>query len=219
MLVVAHTKDLVEQLERALWCHLPKETRTQVLTGDVKPDDLPWHHLRDGRPAPWRRPWRGYRPSLVMVDETHHVGENGQFAELLDLLEDVPQFGVTATPWRGDKYDIRRRFGEPSYTLGIEEGCACGYLAQVDYRLFVDNIDWDVVRQPATTTTRSRNSTPALFLPQRDEAIIDELTETGTHPRSPGDRLLPERSSTPSGWPICCAAFPSERCRGRPRRT
>ena len=32
ILVAAHTKDLVNQLERALWQHLPKTVRTQVLT-------------------------------------------------------------------------------------------------------------------------------------------------------------------------------------------
>ena len=29
--------------------------------------------------------------------------------------------------------------------MGIAEGMSQGYLAQVDYRVFVDNIDWTVV--------------------------------------------------------------------------
>ena len=88
VLVVAHTKDLAEQLERALWYHIPKETRTQLLTGDFKPDDL--RGITCATVASALSYVRGgYRPSLLMVDEAHHVGENGQFAELLDLLADV----------------------------------------------------------------------------------------------------------------------------------
>ena len=41
VLVVAHTKDLVQQLERALWRHLPKSVPTRLLTGDERPDHLP----------------------------------------------------------------------------------------------------------------------------------------------------------------------------------
>ena len=33
-------KDLVQQLERAFWRHLPKTIATQVLTGDQKPPSL-----------------------------------------------------------------------------------------------------------------------------------------------------------------------------------
>jgi superfamily II DNA or RNA helicase len=184
VLVVAHTKELAEQLERALWYHLPKETRTQLLTGDFKPDDLRGITCATVNSAlSYVR--GGYRPSLLMVDEAHHVGENGQFAELLDLLVEVPQFGVTATPWRGDRFDIRRRFGEPSYTLGIEDGMRLGYLAEVHYRLFTDNIDWDFVRHASDHHYAIRDLNARLFLPDRDEAIRDELTEIWERTRDP----------------------------------
>jgi len=41
VLVVAHLKELVAQLERAMWRHLSKSVRTQVLTGDERPAGLP----------------------------------------------------------------------------------------------------------------------------------------------------------------------------------
>jgi superfamily II DNA or RNA helicase len=184
VLVVAHTKELAEQLERALWYHIPKETRTQLLTGDFRPDDLRGITCATVASA-LTYVQSGYRPSLVMVDEAHHVGENGQFAELLDLLADVPQFGVTATPWRGDRFDIRHRFGEPSYTLGIEDGMRLGYLAEVRYRLFTDNIDWDFVRQTSDHQYTIRDLNARLFLPDRDEAIRDELIEAWERTRQP----------------------------------
>jgi len=112
-----------------------------------------------------------------MVDETHHVGETGMFAQLLDLCDTADQFGVTATPWRGDKFDITARFGQPSYTLGIAEGMAAGYLVKVDYRMYVDNLDWDFVRDMSENDYSLKDLNKALFLPQRDEEIVDQLRD------------------------------------------
>lgn len=177
VLVVAHTKDLVNQLERALWRHLPKSVKTQVVTGDDKPRDL--HGVTCATVASaLDAVLRGWRPGLVMVDETHHVGEDGQFDRLLTELADARQFGVTATPWRTDQYDIEQRFGAASYKLGIEEGMRRGYLAAVDYRLFVDNIDWDVVRQASEYRYSLKELNSKLFLSQRDDAVIDALSDT-----------------------------------------
>lgn len=183
VLVVAHTKDLVDQLERALWRHLSKGVKTRMLTGDERPDDLDGVTCATLASALYAVR-RGYRPGLVVVDEAHHVGEGGQYAELLTSLEAARQFGVTATPWRGDEYDITHRFGRASYMLGIEAGMQNGYLAQVDYRLYADNIDWNVVRSASQHSYSLGELNSKLFLPQRDEAIRDELADTwGTIPR------------------------------------
>lgn len=177
VLVVAHTKDLVNQLERALWRHLPKNVKTQVLTGDDKPRDLNGVTCATVGSA-LDAVLKGWRPGLVMVDETHHVGEEGQFDRLLTELAEAMQFGVTATPWRADQYDIERRFGRASYKLGIEKGMRRGYLAAVDYRLFVDNIDWDVVRDASENRYSLKELNSKLFLAQRDDAVIDALADT-----------------------------------------
>lgn len=176
ILVAAHTKDLVAQLERAMWRHLPKTVRTQVLTGDEKPKELEGVTFATVASA-LNVALAGYRPSLVMVDETHHVGEDGHYGSLLSELSAASQFGVTATPWRGDKYDIESHFGPASYKLGIGEGMRLGYLAQVDYRLFLDNIDWNVVKDASRRSYSMKELNSKLFLPQRDEAILDELGE------------------------------------------
>lgn len=176
VLVVAHTKDLVNQLERALWRHLPKAVKTQVLTGDDKPRDLRGVTCATVASA-LDAVLRGWRPGLVMIDETHHVGEDGLFDRLLTELSDAQQFGVTATPWRSDQYDIEQRFGSPSYKLGIEEGMRRGYLAAVDYRLFVDNIDWDVVRQASENRYSLKELNSKLFLVQRDDSVLEALSD------------------------------------------
>ncbi|MFW3171158.1 DEAD/DEAH box helicase family protein [Geodermatophilus sp. CPCC 206100] len=176
VLVVAHAKPLVNQLERALWRHLPKRVKTQVLTGDDKPKDLTGVTCATTASA-LNAVLRGWRPGLVMVDETHHVGEDGQYDALLAELGTSLQFGVTATPWRGDKYDIESRFGAASYKLGIEQGMKRGYLAAVDYRLYVDNVDWDVVRGASEHHYSLKELNTRLFLTQRDEAVVDALLE------------------------------------------
>jgi superfamily II DNA or RNA helicase len=186
VLVVAPTKPLAEQLERALWRHLPKSIRTNLLTGEHKPDDLRGVTCATV-PTALSFVRSGYLPSLVMVDEAHHVGEDGQLAEMLDILRKAAQFGVTATPWRGDQFDIRNRFGEPSYVLGIEEGMRLGYLADVRYKLFLDSIDWDFVPRVSQHGYTMKDLNARLFLPERDEAIRDQLIETWrstTNPRA-----------------------------------
>jgi superfamily II DNA or RNA helicase len=179
VLVVAHMKDLVRQLERALWRHLPKHVPTQVLTGDDRPRELTGVTCATIESA-LVAVYEGYRADLVMVDETHHVGEIGQYQRLLDALDDAAQFGVTATPWRGDRYDIGQRFGPASFTMGIAEGMAAGYLAQVDYSLYVDNIDWDIVRNASACDYSVKELNDKLFLPERDEAVIDHLHSAWT---------------------------------------
>ncbi len=179
VLVVAAMKDLVAQLEIALWRHLPKTVSTQVLTGDQKPTSLDGVTFATVESADGAV-FEGYRPALVMVDETHHVAEEGFFTRLLQACEQIPRFGLTATPWRGDRFDISTHFGEPSYRMGIAEGMARGYLAQVDYRVFVDNIDWETVRSASREGYTLRELNSRLFLPQRDEAILDLLWEAWT---------------------------------------
>jgi len=174
ILVVAHLRELVEQLERALWKHLSKETPTQVLTGELKPPTFAGVTCATVDSAV-ELIAGGYRPDLIMIDETHHVAESGMYQQLLDSCHSALQFGVTATPWRGDKYDIARRFGEASFTLGIEEGMRSGFLAKVDYRMFVDNLDWDFVRDMSKEGYTLKDLNSKLFLPQRDAVIVDEL--------------------------------------------
>lgn len=176
VLVVSHLKELSAQLERALWQHIPKDTPTQLLTGDSKPSTL--SGLTAGTiESVVNAVHDGYRPDLLMIDEAHHVGHEGRYRELLALLPDTRFFGVTATPWRGDEFDLTNVFGPPSYMLGIAEGMRQGYLANVDYRLFVDNFNWDLVREHSRYGYSIKELNSRLFLPQRDAEIINVFRE------------------------------------------
>lgn len=174
VLVVAHTTPLVDQLEKAMWRDVPKNVRTRLVNGNSKPDDL--SGVTFGvLPTVAAYAEAGYRPDLMVVDEAHHVGDSGHYARIFDRLPDVPRLGVTATPWRGDKYGIEQVFGEACARISITEGMRLGYLADVEYRLFADNIDWDFVEHASTKGYTIKDLNRRLFIPERDEEIRDHL--------------------------------------------
>ena len=53
--------------------------------------------------------------------------------------------GLTATPWRSDDKDPFDYFGEPIAVVDMVTGLKKGYLSNVDYRIYTDNIDWDAL--------------------------------------------------------------------------
>ena len=174
VLVVAHAKELVEQLERAMWRHLSKDCPTQLLTGESRPailDGLTCATIQSA--LIYAR--EGYRPDFIVVDEAHHVGADSQFSELLSLCPSARALGVTATPWRGDGFNVEDVFGPASFKVGIEEGMRLGFLCDVDYRVFADNINWKFVRQQGRCGYSIAELNSRLFLPQRDEQIRDQL--------------------------------------------
>lgn len=174
VLVIAHTADLVEQLERSMWRDIPKDAPTRVVSGQSRPDDLPGVTFAV-LPTAADYVSKGFKPDLLIVDEAHHVGETGHYAEIFRMLPDVPRLGVTATPWRGDQFDIESVFGKPVVTVTISEGMRLGYLAGVHYRLFSDNIDWDFVHAASEHDYSIKDLNKRLFIPERDEAIRDHL--------------------------------------------
>jgi len=176
VLVLAHTRDLVDQLERALWRHISKDVPTQQLQGSEKPESLPGITVATVQTAV-NYVRQGFRPDFIFIDEAHHTGEGTLFAEILQLCPDAVRLGATATPWRGDEFDVAQFFGQPSYKIGIEEGMRLGYLVDVDYRLYVDNINWEFVSALSENSYSVAELNQKLFLPQRDERIRDELLD------------------------------------------
>ena len=53
-----------------------------------------------------------------------------------------------------------------------------GFLSKVDYRILCDNVDWKNVSNISKENLTIRDLNKRLFLPQRDEAVIDELKKT-----------------------------------------
>lgn len=196
-LVLAHRNELVYQLERAFWPLLPASAATGVWNGYERPDpevlreidvvfacvDSVAHAVSSGRVLP--------DFGLVVVDECHHLGTQAYDAVLDELSAGVGGpflVGLTATPWRPDGQALHRWFDRPVADIDIVRGLREGYLANVDYQMYTDNIDWDrlagdVHESGLLLTPKGINRT--LFIEEWDDAVVQRLAEAWREQQKP----------------------------------
>lgn len=176
VLVLAGTRELVDQLQRAFWDQLPKWVGTHRLMGGEEPADWEGITFATVQSAVSRvddMPDFG----LLLIDEAHHVGSES-FRRITDRFSGAMIGGVTATPWRGDGYDIDHLLGPPVIRIGIAEGLRRGFLCEADYRLLADNIDWNFVRSSSRNSYSLNQLNKLLLLPTRDEEAARAMRET-----------------------------------------
>ena len=182
VLVLAHTNELVYQLERELARLLPRDAIPAIWNGGEKGTlaDAPVTvacvnsvaaalDRREGLP-------RDYQ--IVIVDEAHHAGSPMYQRVLSELRGEATRFvlGLTATPWRADAVDLEGIVGPILFKMDLVDGMRRGFLSNVDYRLHVDNINWDALRAVTSKTPRALNR--QLFIREWDDAVIDTLQAT-----------------------------------------
>jgi superfamily II DNA or RNA helicase len=174
-LVLAGTRELVDQLQRAFWDQLPKWIPTHRLIGGEYPSDWAGITFATVQSAVSRL---DDLPSFgtVLIDEAHHVGSD-TFRRVTDRMADAMIGGVTATPWRGDGYDIDQLLGPPVVRIGIAEGLRRGFLCEADYRLLADNIDWKLVSAQSRNRYSINQLNKLLLLPTRDEEAARAIRE------------------------------------------
>lgn len=166
-LVLAHTRELVNQLHQSFWYQLPKWVPTHQFTEGERP--LHWEGITFATiQSVMARASDLPEFGLVIVDEAHHIGAD-MFQRTLRELKPAMLAGSTATPWRGDGYDIDSLLGPPLIRVGIAEGLQRGFLSEVDYRLLADNLDWDVVQTLSTHNYSLKQLNRKLLIPTRDE--------------------------------------------------
>jgi superfamily II DNA or RNA helicase len=166
-LVLAHTRDLVEQLHRSFWFQLPKWVRTEHFSGGEEPKL--WEGLIFATVQSALSNLEVIPPvGLLIVDEAHHIGA-AMFQEVIDGLRPAMIAGATATPWRGDGFDIDRTLGPPVVQYGIADGLRRGFLSDVDYRLCADNLDWKFVQEASSHKYSLTQLNRKLIIPTRDE--------------------------------------------------
>ena len=187
VLVLAHTNEIVYQLERAFWPFLKPSRETLVWNGYEQPeaDDLQRAplvfaclnsvaaHLESGGALP--------AFDIILIDECHHVGGE-MYKRILSStgagFEGGPfLMGLTATPWRPDEMDLSAYFGEPLFTMDMVTGLKMGFLSNVDYRMYTDNINWQALPalQGVRLTPRQINRT--LFITEWDNAVVRQLQQ------------------------------------------
>ena len=174
ILVLSPSLALVPQLEFELWPYLPKTIPTHILTGSEKPT------FEGGVTIATEQSMLGLLPDvhtrfgLVIVDEAHHAPADG-YRRLVEGLSPDFLLGMTATPWRGDRRRLEDIFGDAAYTVSIVEGMQLGYLAKVDYRMLIDDIEWDWVKGDLEDTISIKELNRRLFIPERDDATVSKI--------------------------------------------
>ena len=166
-LIVAHTKELVEQLHRAFWYQLPKWMRTEHFAAGEQPelwDGVIFATIQTVAARADVMPPIG----LLVIDEAHHIGAE-TFQKVIEEIDPPMLAGATATPWRGDGFDIDSSLGPPVVRYGIADGLRRGFLSEVDYRLCADNIDWNVVQDLSRYKYSLSQLNRKLIIPTRDE--------------------------------------------------
>jgi superfamily II DNA or RNA helicase len=166
VLVLAHTRELVKQLHRTFWFHLPKGIAThQMSDGEIPTfwDGITFATVQSVLAKLDEMP----DFDLIIIDEAHHAS-SPTYAGVLTRLQPRKLVGATATPWRMDHFNITSIFGPAVCQMGIEEGMQQGFLADVDYRLLADDIDWSVVQEQSSKHYSLRQLNTRLILPTRD---------------------------------------------------
>ena len=188
VLVCAHMNNLVYQLEKAFWPFLKPSETTLIWNSSERPSyeklentdfcfacvDSVYSWLRSGRELP--------NFDILLIDECHHVGTamyDSVFEELHAGKEGGAfALGLTATPWRADEVDPREYFGEPRINIDIIYGLQHGALANVDYRMYTDNINWDALKDISGKSFTPRQINKTLFIDQWDDAVVYQLRDT-----------------------------------------
>ncbi len=188
VLVLAHTNPLVYQLERSFWRFMTKDQKSIVWNGYEAPtnqelcnsdfvfacvntvadyiartDDIPQF-------------------DVIIVDECHHAGSS-MYKAIFEKTQAGKYngpflLGLTATPWRPDDIDLSDIFGETVVCIDMVEGLKKGFLSNVDYRMYTDNIDWDALRNLEGQSFTPKQINKTLFIEQWDDSVVYELRKT-----------------------------------------
>lgn len=117
----------------------------------------------------------------IIVDEAHHTAA-GTYQPTADYFE--PQFllGLTATKDRMDGQDILGTYEQVLYEMDIYDGWNQGWLARVDYRIMLDNLNQEEFEKYVGSSATGEKATlgqlnRTIFAPQRDEDIVKSVRE------------------------------------------
>lgn len=117
----------------------------------------------------------------IVVDEAHHTAAN-TYQPTPDYFE--PQFlvGLTATKDRPDGRDILETYDQVLFQMDIYDGWAEGWLARVDYRVMLDDLNQEefekyVGPQASNEKVSIAQLNKTIFAPKRDEEIVASIRE------------------------------------------
>ena len=195
VLVCAHTNDLVYQLEKAFWPFLKPSEKTLIWNSYERPTA----EMLDGADmtfacvdsvSGWIEAGKELPDyGILLVDECHHVGSS-MYDRVFDALSASKPggsfaLGLTATPWRPDETDLTQYFGEPRVTIDMVTGLNKGFLANVDYRMYTDNINWDALQNVQGHSFSPKQINRTLFINQWDDSVVYTLRDAWSEQPNP----------------------------------
>ena len=195
VLVCAHTNDLVYQLEKAFWPFLKPSEKTLIWNSYERPTA----EMLDGADmtfacvdsvSGWIEAGKELPDyGILLVDECHHVGSS-MYDRVFDALSAGKPggsfaLGLTATPWRPDETDLTQYFGEPRVTIDMVTGLNKGFLANVDYRMYTDNINWDALQNVQGHSFSPKQINRTLFINQWDDSVDYTLRDAWSEQPNP----------------------------------
>ncbi len=191
VLILAHTNEIVYQLEKSFWPFLSKHHQTVIWNGyemgDLESSQITFACIFSVANELERNGELPFYYDIIVIDEAHHAGSQ-TYRDLINQsgagnVNGPFLLGMTATPWRSDEHDLQKIFTEKLSSIDIIQGMTNGYLSNVDYRMHVDNIDWSQLSKIKKVTPRALNKT--LFIQEWDNAVVDILQKTWYEQKKP----------------------------------
>ncbi len=110
----------------------------------------------------------------IVVDEAHHAAAN-TYLQVLNYFKPNFLLGLTATPFRSDEKEIVPLFGgNVIFRMDQEQAIKEGYLANIEYKGFYDNIDYSDIRWNGNRYDID-DLNKKLLIESRDKAIIEKF--------------------------------------------
>lgn len=122
----------------------------------------------------------------VVIDEVHHA-QAETFRPTVLYFTPKYMFGLTATLQRSDGLNVKELFGghEPVFNLGLPLALARRLACDVDYRIMVDDIDYDRLLGVAVGSMGVSGLNRTIFVPKRDQEIVRLIRERTAHIAKP----------------------------------
>ncbi len=109
----------------------------------------------------------------IIIDEAHHAAAP-TYQKVLDYFKPKFLLGLTATPFRTDEKEILPSFGDNIfYQMDQDQAVAEGYLADINYIGFFDDIDYSNIRWNGNRYDID-DLNKKLMIESRDNSIISK---------------------------------------------
>jgi superfamily II DNA or RNA helicase len=178
VLILANTKSLLEQFDKAIWSNLPKWIATHLVYDSEKPSFYEGVTLSTFQSfQEFYKSTDSFYYDIIIVDEAHHASAD-TYSAVLKSLEPKFLLGLTATPFRGDDRDIAEIFGNPLINYSVHKAMQNGFLSKVEYQLHNDNIDQDWITKNSRKGHTIKQLNKKLFIPERDDTVCEIIFNT-----------------------------------------